>query len=347
MGDDVFSEDIKANIEMEEKEILEQRNRVLHGKKPDVLTMLASWSFNRRSVYQMESMSKKLNDLLFEEIIATNDCSCQQCEQRVCSHKNARNCAVNKGDNTRIKKAKNGFWRKWENVLQQLQPNMPDQNFQKIEKFVMDGVKEGIYLKMQKEIQGILSNMRGRNSENNLTGVYEVLLHNRRGILFNGFKMRENLKPFFDAFNINLPQYQSNEREEVEHDLFHIAPQKDEVGVSFVQAKSQLNVPWTGAKKENIVKLIETACSQLVADIEAFSELSTHFLTDEQFKIIKFNANVSLSDLSKLDGRQLCDTCRDSFVYDEDKGKDGGAKYTFHQLRTLFGQPPHKERATP
>merc|ERR1712130_1048081 len=101
---------------------------------------------------------------------------------------------------------------------------MPDQNFETIKDFVIEGVKEGLYIKMQKEIQGILSNMMGRNSENNLAGVFEVLLHNRRGILFNGFKMKENLKLFFDAFNIKLPQYVSKNgsckvRDEVEHDL--------------------------------------------------------------------------------------------------------------------------------
>ena len=269
-----------ANIEMEEKETLEKRSQILHGKKQDILNIIA----NRQS--PKAYVSKKLNDLLFEEVIATYECTCQQCEQKVCSHKNARNCAVNKGDISRIKKAKYGFQRKWEKVLQKLQPNMPDENFREIEKFVLNGIREGIYIQMQKEIQGPLSNMRGRNSENNLAGVCETLLHSRRGILFNGFKMRENLKPLFDAFNVKLPQYQSVARREVEHDLLHIAPHKEKVGVLFVQAKSQLNVPWTEEKRTlNIPKRIETACSQLVSD-----ELSTHFLMIAQFNRIEFNA---------------------------------------------------------
>ena len=341
-------EDIRANIDIEEEEILEQRTQLLYRKKQDILAILANWSFNFQSQLEMGQISKKLNDLLFEEIIAMYECTCQQCEQKVCSHKNARNCSVNKGDKTRIMRAKTGFQHKWKEVVPNLQQNMPDQNFEIINKFVIDGVKEGLYIKMQKEIQGILSNMKGRNSENNLAGVFEVLLRNRRGILFNGFKMRENLKLFFDEFNIKLPQYLSKgsykEREEVEHDLLHIAPTKDKVQVSFVQAKSKLNLPWT---KEHIPKLIETASSQLVSDIEAFSELASHFLTEDQFKIMTFKANISMPDLTQLDGKELCASCRDTFVFDEDKGKNGGAPYTFHQLRTLFGQPSHKEEATP
>ena len=89
----------------------------------------------------------------------------------------------------------------------------------------MEAVKSGIHLKMQKEIQGIFSNMRGTNSENNLAGIFEVILRGRRGLLFKGFKVREYLKPLFDAFNISLPEYSVRgalrEREELEHDIFH------------------------------------------------------------------------------------------------------------------------------
>merc|ERR1712012_876799 len=98
---------------------------------------------------------------------------------------------------------------------------------------------------------------------------------------------------FFSAFNINLPFYSSagsnQERSEVEHDLPHMAPNKAKVMVSFVQAKSQLNMSWTKANKtENARRVIESACSQLVADIEAFSELASHFVTEDQFKMIVF-----------------------------------------------------------
>ena len=334
-------EDIRANIETEEVETLEQKAKHLDTKKPDILAILASTSFQ-------DQISRKLNDLLFEEIIATYDCSCQQCDQKACSHKSAKNCTVNKGDKTKIKRAKAGFQHKWKNFVQNLQPNQPDQNFETIKGFAIEGVKEGMYIKMQNEIQGIFSNMVGRNSENNLAGVFEVLLRNRRGILFNGFKMKENLKLFFDAFNIKLPQVRSKgsykERKEVEHDILHMAPSKDKVQVSFVQAKSKLNLPWT---KENIPKLIETASIQLVSDIEAFTELATHFLTEEQFKMITFNANISMPGLTHLNERDLCSNCRKTFVYDEDKGKDGGAKYTFSQLKALFGQHSRQEAATP
>ena len=60
-------EDIRANIEMEKKESLEQRSHLLDGKKQDILTILANWSFNHQSQPEMKRISTELNDLLFEE----------------------------------------------------------------------------------------------------------------------------------------------------------------------------------------------------------------------------------------------------------------------------------------
>ena len=65
-------EDIMANIEMEEKETLEKRSQILHGKKQDILNIIANRQLPKTYV------SKKLNDLLFEEVIATYECTCQQ-----------------------------------------------------------------------------------------------------------------------------------------------------------------------------------------------------------------------------------------------------------------------------
>ena len=137
---------------------------------------------------------------------------------------------------------------------------------------MMEELKKGIHAPMQKEIQGILANMVGRNTENNLTGILESLFEKRPGLLLNGFNVREGLALFFDAFNITLKEYGNNdgakgkkgkERKEIEHDILYIAPHKDKVNVSFVQAKSQLNVPWTQAKKiVNTRRVIEKACSQ-------------------------------------------------------------------------------------
>ena len=172
---------------------------------------------------------------------------------------------------------------------------------------------------MQDEIQGILANMVGRNTENNLTATLERLVGTRPGLLLNGFNVRENLKLFFDAFNIKLKEYSgkggkgksAKERTEIEHDILHIAPNKDNVNVLFVQAKSQLNVPWTQARKvENARKVIEKACSQGVADVDAFSELASHFLTEEQFKMINMNFNITMSDLGNIPEAEICGECR-------------------------------------
>ena len=140
-------------------------------------------------------------------------------------------CNINKGYKTVAERAKADFNQKWEEVLNKLQPNDPDNNFCLIEQFSSNEIKKGIHQRLQTEIQGILANMIGRNTENRLADLYELILGKRKGLLLNGFKMRENLKLFFDAFKIKLPEYQvkgkSKEREEVEHDILHMAPNKD------------------------------------------------------------------------------------------------------------------------
>ena len=81
-------------------------------------------------------------------------------------------------------------------------------------------------------------------------------------------------------------------------------------------------MPWTEANKiEKAREVIEKACSQGQADIESFSELASHFLTKEQFKMISFQFNITMSDLSGIPESDLCPTCRETYVFEEDKGK--------------------------
>ena len=72
---------------------------------------------------------------------------------------------------------------------------------------MVEELKKGIHTQMQNEIQGILANMIGRNTENNLTETLELLFQNRKGLLLNGFNVKESLRLFFDAFNIKLKEY--------------------------------------------------------------------------------------------------------------------------------------------
>ena len=139
----------------------------------------------------------------------------------------------------------------------------------------------------------------------------------------------------------------AKERKEIEHDILHIAPNKDKVNVLFVQAKSQLNVPWTQAKKvENARRVIEKACSQGVADVDTFSELASYFLTDDQFKMISMNFNITMSDLRNIPETEICADCRKTFVFEEDRGKEEGNNYSLEELQSLFGQSPEQGIAT-
>ena len=121
-----------------------------------------------------------------------------------------------------------------------------------------------------------------------------------------------------------------------------MAPHKDKVLVTFVQAKSQLDLPWTKVK----MKVIEDACLQLISDIETFKNLASHFLTADQFKMITFNTCITMSDLSKFSEAEICTSCRETNVFDEKKDGQSGNKYSVNQLRALFGQPSRQEAAT-
>ena len=344
-------DDVRANINLEEEEILRDRTQLIRAKRHEVLNVLNFWQNNFQSQLATQKAAEDLNDLLFEFIFTgAKDCTCSSCQTKSCTHTSSRRCNVNKGQKTQREKAKHGFKFKWEEALTNLQTSDPDlsrrtqKHVDTILDYTIEELKNGIYLKMKNEIHGIFANMKGRNSENNLTAKLEQVLQGRRGLLLNGFNVKENLKLFFAAFNIKLRK----ERKEIEHDVLHIAPHKDKVLVNFVQAKSQLNVPWTEVNAvENARRVIEKACSQGVVDVETFSDLASYFLTDDQFKMINMNFNITMSDLSQLPETELCVNCREAFVYDEDKGKENGATYNSDHLLTLFRQPNKQEAATP
>ena len=331
-------DDVRANIEMEEEEILEEKIPKVRSKKSDILSILSKLKFNPMSYSNITEVSGDLNDLLFDDVFSGNS------------------DGTNSGVKTSQEKAKRDLRVKWEGVLQELEENEPEKNFGLIEDFMMEELKKGIHAPMQKEIQGILANMVGRNTENNLTGILESLFAKRPGLLLNGFNVREGLALFFDAFNITLKEYGNNDgakgkkgkgRKEIEHDILYFAPHKDKVNVSFVQAKSQLNVPWTQAKKiVNTRRVIEKACSQGVADVDTFSELASHFLTDDQFKMIIMKFSITMSDLSNIPETEICEICRKSFIFEEEKAKGCGNKYSAEELQNLFGQPEQTEPLT-
>ena len=231
-------DDVRANIKLEEEEILEERIPKIRGKKQEILSVLSKLKSNPTSQRMIEDVARNLNNLFFEDIFTgEKDCTCKSCQSKSCTHNEAKKCNVNKGVKTPKKKAKQALKTKWEDVLVKLQGNeQPDQNFAIIEEFAIEELKKGIHTQMQQEIQGILANQIGRNTENNLTDTLELVLQNRKGLLLNGFNVKESLKLFFGAFNIKLKEYSSKgakgkERKEIEHDILHIAPNKDKVKV--------------------------------------------------------------------------------------------------------------------
>ena len=290
--------------------------------------------------------AKDLSDLLFGFVFTgEDDCTCHSCQTQSCSHTNAKRCPVQKGQKTIREKAKEGFAHKSETTLQALGSSDPDQRASVILDFTIDELKNGVFLKMKNEIQGPFANLKGRNTENNLTARLERMLQGRRGLLLNGFNVKENLKLFFDAFNIQL----TKDRKEIEHDVLHMAPHKDKVLVNFVQAKSQLNVPWTEKNAlENARAVIKKACEQGAVDVETFSDIASFFLTEDQFKLIDMSFTITMSDLSQVPETDLCLNCRGLYVYDEDRGRETTASmdYNSSELKTIFKQPAEQESAT-
>ena len=198
-------DDIRANIELEAEEIVRERIPKVEAKKREILSALGKLQFNPSSYWNIADVARKLNNSLFEDIFTgEKDCACKHCQSKVCNLKEAKKCNINKGGNTPQKKAKQALQTKWEEVLMETQENQPDENFVLVKDFAVGELKRGIHIRMQDEIQGILANMVGRNTENNLTATLERLVGTRPGLLLNGFNVRENLKLFFDAFNIKL-----------------------------------------------------------------------------------------------------------------------------------------------
>ena len=298
-------EDVREIIEHEENEILEAKLKELTAKEPDIYTLLKDWDSHR----SIDRAAQALNGLLFPLIFTGQDeiynCACPDCQNKMCYVKKGRQCNINKGFKKKSEKVKLGFQHTWNDVLQPLNPGSPDLNLSVINQFIKEEITKGAHIKLQDDFQGVLANMRGRNSENYLASTFELHFGRRRGLLLNGFKMRENLKLFFDAYNIELQKTlvkgKLQERKDVEHDVLHLTPSKDEVLVTFVQAKSQLNVPWTQAKRvENARRVIEKACSQGVADVDTFSHLASYFLTDDQQKIQELEEDGRLNTIEGI-----------------------------------------------
>ena len=307
-------DDVRANIELELKEILQQRTQMINAKQQEILKILNFWQNNFQSKLATTQAAKDLSDLLFGFVFTgEDDCTCHSCQTQSCSHTNAKRCPVQKGQKTIREKAKEGFAYEGENALRALSSRDPDERVASIVDFTIEKLKKGIYIKMEKEITGPFANLKGRNTENNLTARLEQILQGRPGLLLNGFNVKENLKLFFNAFNIKL----TKQRKEIEHDVLHMAPHRDKVLVNFVQAKSQLNVPWTEKNAlENARAVIKKACDQGAVDVETFSEIASYFLTEDQFKLIDMNFNITMSDLSQVPETDLCLNCREVFVYD-------------------------------
>ena len=253
-------DDVRANIELELKEILQQRTQMINAKQQEILKILNFWQNNFQSKLATTQAAKDLSDLLFGFVFTgEDDCTCQSCQSQSCSHKSAKRCAVQKKEKTTREKAKEGFAYESENALRALSSSDPDERVASIVDFTIEKLKKGIFIKMEKEITGPFANLKGRNTENNLTARLEQILQGRPGLLLNGFNVKENLKLFFKAFNIQL----TKQRKEIEHDVLHMAPHRDKVLVNFVQAKSQLNVPWTEKNAiENARAVIKKACAR-------------------------------------------------------------------------------------
>ena len=162
-------DDVRANIKLEEEEILQERIPKIRGKKQAILSVLSKLKSNPPSQRMIDDAARNLNNLLFEDIFTGHkDCTCKSCQSKSCTQKEAKKCSINKGVKTTQAKAKQALKTKWVDVLVKLQEDQPDQNVHFIEEFVIEELKKGIHTQLEKEIQGILANMIGRNTAGTL-----------------------------------------------------------------------------------------------------------------------------------------------------------------------------------
>ena len=103
-------DDIRANIKLEEEEILQERIPNIRAKKQNILSVLTQLKSNPPSQRMIDDVARNLNNLLFEDIFTGDkDCTCKSCQSKSCTQKEAKKCNVNKGVKTTQAKAKQGF----------------------------------------------------------------------------------------------------------------------------------------------------------------------------------------------------------------------------------------------
>ena len=114
-------DDVRANIKLEEEEILQERIPKIRAKKQTILSVLGQLKANPTSQRMIDDVARNLNNLLFEAIFTGDkDCTCKSCQSKSCMQKEAKKCNINKGIKTPQAKAKQALKTKWENVLVKL-----------------------------------------------------------------------------------------------------------------------------------------------------------------------------------------------------------------------------------
>ena len=98
-------DDVRANIKMEEEEILQERTPLIRAKKQEILNILNFWQNNFQSQRATHKAAEDLNDLLFEFIFTGDkDCTCPSCQTKSCTHTNSKRCNINKDKIMRVRR---------------------------------------------------------------------------------------------------------------------------------------------------------------------------------------------------------------------------------------------------
>ena len=109
-------DDIRANIRLEEEEVLLERIPLIEAKEQDVLDILKLWS--PTSQLATEKAARDLNSLLFDVIfVGYKDCNCRSCKTQSFAHTSSKKCKINKGEITSSAQARQALKYKWEEVL--------------------------------------------------------------------------------------------------------------------------------------------------------------------------------------------------------------------------------------
>ena len=312
----VTENDVKKYLSDEFKRVSDNKRNMLSSAniKTKVIKILQKVENLNLSI---EKASELLNEHILDIVFVgeKDKIVCKKCEHKLkCTNKK---CPAKIGLRTKFDVAKNHYQKNlWPCAMNR--SLVPEDIIKFAEKKLEENIKR--FMSETSEFS-LLSSMRGQKNENNLVSLLQSHLNNLQqpGLLINSYKVYSSLKNLLKRYGIKLSLSKSDETQ-VEHDNMTIIPLKDEVRISFIQAKATVQLPWphSADKNKNTISSCQKAFQQALHDIVTFTELCQHFLSKKEYNRLVFNFTVYITSLQGISEEEICKNCR-RFILEEEK----------------------------